>query len=97
MKNFDQRWLTAAKEARHADSEPVPPLPLGFAARVLARSRDLQDPAWLELVAALSLRALIVTTVLCLVSGGYAFSQWYQPRLEVPGLENPLTFDLTWP
>ncbi|MBL9146284.1 MAG: hypothetical protein JNM99_21575 [Verrucomicrobiaceae bacterium] len=97
MKNFDQRWLTAAKEARRAASEPVPHLPLGFAARVLARSRDLQEPAWPELVAALSLRALIVTTVLCLVSGGYAFSQWYQPRLEVPELENPLTTDLTWP
>jgi len=97
MKTFDQRWLTAAKEARRADSEPVPPLPLGFAARVLARSRDAQEPAWSELVAALSLRALIVTTVLCLVSGGYAFSQWYQPRLEVPELENPLTTDLTWP
>ncbi len=97
MSTFDQRWLIAAEEARCAVSEPLPPLPLGFASRVLARSRDAQELAWPELVAALSLRALIVTTALCLVSGGYAFSQWYQPRLEVPELENPLTFDLAWP
>lgn len=97
MKIFDQRWQKAVGHAQRVTAEDIPSLPLGFTARVLARSRDAAALGWDEWLAALSLRALIVTTALCLLSGGYAFSKWYQPRLEVPALANPLTPDLIWP
>lgn len=97
MNTFDQRWKTAAGQARREAAEPVPPLPLGFVTRVLARSRDVSEISWYEMLTALSLRALIVTSALCLLSGGYAWSQWYEPRLAMPELESSFTTEITWP
>lgn len=97
MKNFDQRWQMAAEQARLVPDEQAPPLPHGFVTRVLALSREPSADAWDELLGTLGLRALVVASVLCLGCGGYAFSEWYEPRLEVPTVDASLTSDLAWP
>lgn len=97
MKNFDQRWQMAAEQARLVSDAQASPLSHEFITRVLACRYETTADAWDELIATLGLRALVVTSVLCLVCGGYAFSEWYQPRLEVPVVDSSLTSDLVWP
>lgn len=97
MNNFDQRWQLLARKAGRLLDETLPGLPPGFATRVLARSREAPAESWEELLGTLSLRAVLVTTCLCLVSAGLAFNQWYEFRIEPPILERSLTRELPLP
>jgi hypothetical protein len=94
---FQSRWQTAARRAGRLLDDNLPELPLGLATRVLARSREPVPESWEDLLGALSLRAVLVTTCLCLVSAGLAFSQWYEFRMERPVLERTVTNELSWP
>jgi len=94
---FDQRWQFAAEQARQHSEKNATPLPLGFVTRVLARSRETPAESWEDLISTLGLRALIATTLIVVASGGYAFTQWYEPRLEVPVVDQGLTAELSWP
>jgi hypothetical protein len=95
--DFQSRWQTAARRAGRMLDENLPELPLGLATRVLSCSRDPVPESWEDLLGALSLRAVLVTTCLCLVSAGLAFSQWYEVRMERPVLERTVTNELSWP
>lgn len=97
MKTFDQRWQQLARQAGRLLDEQLPDLPLGFATRVLARSRETPVESWEELLGSLSLRAVLITGGFCLVSAGFAFAEWYEFRIERPVLEQTVTNDLPWP
>lgn len=97
MNDFEQRWQLMARKAGRMLDETLPALPLGFATRVMARRGDATAESWEELLGALSLRAVVVTACLCLISAGFAFSQWYEFRIERPVLEQSVTNELSWP
>ena len=97
MKDFEQRWQKLAKTAGSLADEAIPELPLGFATRVLAGARETAAESWDELLSALGLRALLVTSCLCLVAGGFAYAEWYPSGIERPELEQTLTNELPWP
>lgn len=98
MNDFDQRWQTLAQQARQAPSEEMDgELPLGFATRVMARAREVSTEPWEDAFNLLGLRALLATAVLFLLSAGFAFSEWYDTRLELPALEKTVTSELSWP
>jgi hypothetical protein len=97
MNDFDQRWQVLARKAGRLLDESLPGLPPGLAARVLARSREAPVESWEDLLGALSLRAVLVTTCLCLVCAGWAFSEWYEVRIERPALERSMTRELPLP
>lgn len=97
MNDFEQRWRLLARKAGRMLDEKLPDLPLGFATRVLARRHEAAAESWEELLGALSLRAVLVTSCLCAISAGFAFSQWYDFRIERPVLEQSVTNELSWP
>lgn len=97
MNAFDQRWRTLAQETGGLLHEAAPELPFGFVTRVLAGSREAVSESWEEVLSALGLRAVLVSACLCLVSAGFAFSEWYPVRIERPELEQTLTNELPWP
>lgn len=97
MNDFEQRWQVLARKAGRLIDDSLPELRPGFATRVLARRHDPAPESWEELLGALSLRAVLVTFCLCLISAGFAFSQWYEFRIERPALEQSLTNELSWP
>jgi hypothetical protein len=97
MNDFEQRWQTLAKRAGRMLDESLPDLPLGFATRVLANRREPAAESWEELLGALSLRAVVLTACLCAIGAGFAFSEWYEFRIERPVLEQSVTNELSWP
>ncbi len=97
MSAFDQRWQLLARQAGRLLDEKLPELPLGFATRVLARSRETPVESWEELLGSLSLRAVLITACVCLVSAGFAFAEWYEFGIERPVLEQTVTNELPWP
>ena len=97
MNEFDQRWQTLAKNAGSLSAERLPELPFGFTARVIAGSREVVRESWDDLLGALGLRAVLVSACLCLVSAGFAFTEWYSFRIERPELEQSFTNELPWP
>ena len=97
MNDFDQRWQTLARHTDGLLHDALPELPFGFAARVLARSRESTAESWEDIVSALGLRAILATAVVCLVAAGIAFSDWYEFRIERPAVERTFTSDLSWP
>jgi len=97
MNDFNQRWQTLAQQAGSLADESLGELPFGFASRVIAGSRETMAESWDELLSALSLRALLVTTCLCLITAGFAYSEWYPSGIERPELEQTLTNELPWP
>ena len=72
MKDFDQRWQKLAKQTGGLFDEALPELPFGFAARILARSRESAAESWEDIVSALGLRAILATAAVCLVEIGRA-------------------------
>lgn len=97
MNDFEQRWQLLARKAGRMLDDTLPSLPPGFATRVLAHSQEAAPESWEDLLGALSLRAVMITTCLCLISAGFAFSQWYEFRIERPVLEQTVTNELSWP
>lgn len=97
MNDFDQRWQVLARKAGRLLDEKLPAMPPGLAARVLARRREAPVESWEDLLSALSLRAVLVTTCLCLVCAGFAFSEWYEFRIVRPALERSMTSELPLP
>ena len=98
MNDFDQRWQTLAQHARQVSPEEIADeLPLGFTTRVMARAREAAVEPWEDAFNLLGLRAVMATAVLFLLSAGFAFSEWYAPRLELPALEKTVTSELSWP
>lgn len=97
MTDFDHRWQKLAQKARLSPAGPAADLPHGFATRVLALARQPAREAWEEVLALFSLRAVLATSGLFLLSASLAFSDWFDARLEPPVLERTLLSDLTWP
>ena len=97
MNDFEQRWQLLARKAGRMLDDNLPAAPFGFTARVLARRREPAVESWEDLLGALSLRAVLVTGCLCAISAGFAFSQWYEFRIEPPALDRAVTNELTWP
>ena len=97
MNDFDQRWRTLANKAGGLSDDGPAELPFGFAVRVLAGRHETAVESWDELLSALGLRALLVTACLCLITAGFAFSEWYPSGIERPELEQTLTNELSWP
>lgn len=97
MKNFDQRWQTLAQSARPFPEELSGELPLGFATRVLARARETSGEAWEDVFNFLGLRAVLATAALFILSSGFAFSDWFDARIEPPTLDSTVTAELAWP
>ena len=97
MNDFDQRWQKLAKHADGLFAEALPELPFGFAARILARSRETAVESWEDIISAFGLRAILATTAIGLIAAGLAFSDWYEFRIERPAVERTFTNDLSWP
>ena len=97
MNDFNQRWQKLAQQAGGLSEEGLAELPFGFAARVIAGGREAAVESWDELLGAMGLRALLVTTCLCLITAGFAFSEWYEFGIERPTVEQTMTNDLAWP
>ena len=97
MNDFDQRWQTLARRASGLPAEADCETPFGFATRVLARCRQTPVEPWEDILSAFGARALLVTSLLALVSAGVGFFDWYDFRIERPKLEQTLTSELPWP
>lgn len=98
MNDFDQRWQTLTRHARQAFSEEVSEGPsLGFAIRVMEFAKETSGEGWEEVFNQLGLRAVLATAIVFLMSAGFAFSEWYDPRLELPALGKTVTSELSWP
>ena len=97
MNEFNQRWQTLAHTAGGLPEEDLAELPFGFVARVIAGGRETVSESWEELLSSLGLRAVLVTACLCLVSAGFAFSEWYSSGIETPAMEQTVTNELSWP
>lgn len=98
MSDFNHRWQTVIGQARRVPEHGrVDALPLGMATRILAQLREAPVEPWMDLLAALGLRAALATTCVLLAGTGLAVAQWYEFRIEPPELENVLPIDLTWP
>ena len=97
MNDFDQRWRMLANKAGKLSDESLAELPFGFATRVIAGGRETMSESWDELLSSLGLRAVLVTTCLCLISAGFAFSEWYSDGIETPAMEQTVTNELSWP
>lgn len=97
MKDFDQRWQHLAQEARRATEADLPALPFGFTTRVLAQARQTTGEVWVEVLNGLGLRAVLATAVVFGLSAGYAFSGWFESRIEAPALDRAVTMELSWP
>lgn len=97
MTDFNNRWQTLAQNARLSPADPAADLPAGFATRVLALARQPSREAWEEVLTLFGLRAVLATGSLFLLSAGLTFSDWFDPRLDLPSLERTLLSDLTWP
>lgn len=97
MNDFEQRWQQLARRAGRLLDDNLPELRPGFAARVLARSCETPPDSWEELLGALSLRAVLVTSFVCLACAGFAFSEWYEFRIEPPAMERTVTSELPLP
>jgi hypothetical protein len=67
MNDFNQRWQSAAQTAHHVTDEPAE-MPFGFATRVLARFENSPAEPWVDLLAALGLRAVLTSAALFFVS-----------------------------
>ncbi len=97
MNDFDQRWQTLARTARHSPEEPPADLPPGFTTRVLARARESVGEPWEDVLSFLGLRAVLAAAFVFFLSAGFAYSEWFDERIEPPALETSLTSDLSWP
>ncbi len=97
MNDFDQRWQKLAKQADGLFDGALPELPFGFAARVLARSREATAQTWEDIFSVLGLRAVMVSLCLCAISAGLAYTEAYPSRIEHPTIEQPLDGVLLWP
>jgi hypothetical protein len=94
--DFDQRWSAAASSARRVREE-MGELPFGFATRVLARFEAAPVEPWVEMMAALGLRAVVTSAVLFL--GCAALMVWQMEGVFlVPDLiEVPLVTEVFLP
>ena len=97
MSDFDNRWHALAQNARHFPADPTADLPAGFTTRVLALARESSSEALEDVLTALGLRAVLAAGSVFLLSAGFAFSDWFESRIQPPSLEKSLTSDLTWP
>lgn len=97
MNEFDQRWRVLARHAGNLADEGLPELPFGFAARIIAGGRETATDSWEELLSSFGLRAVLVTASLCVVTAGFACSEWFSTCIERPPLEQTLTNELPWP
>lgn len=97
MNDFDQRWQTLARNAGALLEEALPEQPCGFAARVLARSRESVPESWEDVLRTLGLPAILATGVAAIVAAGLAFYDWYDVRIERPAVERTFTNELPWP
>jgi hypothetical protein len=97
MTEFEQRWKVTMARAAELPKTPIPDLPPYFAARVLARSREMKSDVWMDLLASLGLRALGVAGCICVLSGSLALAQMYEFRMDRPIIEQSFTRELPWP
>ena len=97
MTDFNHRWQTLAQNARLSPADPAADVPPGFATRVLALARQPSREGWEEVLTVFSLRAVLATGALFLLSASLTFSDGFDSRLELPALERTLLSDLTWP
>lgn len=97
MNDFDQRWQLLAQHARRIPDEAMTELPLGFATRIMARVRESSGEAWVDVFNILGLRAVLATSFAFLLSAGFAYSDWFENRIEPPALDRIVTSDLSWP
>lgn len=97
MNDFDQRWQHLAQQARQGPEADLPALPYGFTTRVLAHAREATGEAWEDVFNGLGLRAVLATAVVFSLSAGYAFSGWFESRIEAPALDRAVTMELSWP
>lgn len=99
MNDFDQRWQKLTSRATGLLDEALPELPLGYATRILARSRETAPETWEDIVSAFGLRAIFATAVLCAVTATLAYRECFPARIEHPVLEQTTTSDLSslWP
>jgi hypothetical protein len=94
--DFHQRWGAAAKAARQVSEEPGE-LPFGFTTRVLARFQETPVEAWVDLVTALGLRAVVTSAVLFAACAALAVWQVDKPPLVPDWIEVPFVPGVFWP
>ena len=67
MNDFDQRWYSATQAARCATAAPAE-MPFGFTTRIIARFQEKPAEPWVDLLAALGLRAVLTSAALFFAS-----------------------------
>jgi hypothetical protein len=89
MSSFDEKWKETAKAARKAEPD-IPMLPLGFATRVVALSREAVGPVmtWLTSFERYVFKAMAVVALAACVTGGLVANELMEPPSIVPALED---------
>jgi hypothetical protein len=96
MTDFHQRWQTTAQAARHATDAPAD-LPFGFTTRVLVRFENTPAEPWVDLLTALSLRAVLTSAILFAASAALVAWQVDFVTLAPSWIEAPLSPRLLLP
>lgn len=88
MKSFDDKWHDAAGEARKAKPE-MPEIPLGFATRVVALSREAAEPVitWLTSFERYVFKMVAVVAIVAVVTGGFVAKDLMATPSIVPAFE----------
>jgi hypothetical protein len=90
MNDFDQRWHSAIQAARRATAAPAE-MPFGFTTRIVARFQETPAEPWIDLLAALGLRALLTSAVLFFASAALVAWQLDVMSLTPTWIETPLS------
>lgn len=91
MKNFHQRWQTAATSARRVQDDLAPELPYGFATRIVARFQEAPAEPWLDILSALGVRAVLASALVFIASAVLVAAQCYDSVLSPTLIETPLS------
>jgi len=89
MSSFDDKWKDAAQTARQVEPE-IPEVPLGFATRVVALSREAVEPAitWLASFERYMFKAVAAVGLAVVITGGFVARDYLTPPSIVPAVEN---------
>lgn len=92
---MNDRWNTCLKAARAATDEAAPPVPYGFAQRVL---RNLAPTASdrLDVWMLIGRRALALATVLLLAAGAFAWWDYPAMAFEAPQVTDNVMDQALW-
>ena len=89
MSSFEDKWNDATQKARQAE-EPIPEVPLGFATRVVALSRETAEPVitWLASFERYIFKTAAAVGLAVVITSGFVVKDYLTTPSIVPAVEN---------